>query len=172
MAARPVTDAERARVRQLHAQGMGRNEIARELGRSVGAITNIARELGLSFDRSATEAATKARQADLAELRSAMAHALMVDADKLRRQMWQQTTVYSFGGKDNEYNEHTFPEAPAADKRTLMLAASAAIDRSLKLSPPPADDSGVEGAKSMLTTLGEAIAGMVRDADTADDGED
>src|SRR5690606_40817928 len=59
---RPVTDAERARVRELHAQNKGRNEIAEAIGRSAGTITNLAREMGLSFDRSATAAATEAKK--------------------------------------------------------------------------------------------------------------
>ena len=40
MAGRPLTDAEKARIRELHATGATRNAIARALGRSAGAISN------------------------------------------------------------------------------------------------------------------------------------
>ncbi|MGW1678517.1 helix-turn-helix domain-containing protein [Saccharopolyspora sp. NPDC002376] len=52
MAASPITDADRERVRELHTQGKTRNHIASEIGRSPSTVSKIARELGLSFDRS------------------------------------------------------------------------------------------------------------------------
>lgn len=51
--AKPVTDEERERVRQLHAEGKGRNEIAEILGRGGRTISTIAKDLGLSFSRAA-----------------------------------------------------------------------------------------------------------------------
>lgn len=149
---RPVTAAERERVRQLRAAGKGRNEIARDLDRPAGTITTIARGLGLSFDRAATAAATQARQDDLAALRTQLAYDLTTDAMKLRAQLWQPAIIYNFGGKDNTYEERSVPEPPTGDKRNLMLTAGAAIDRSLKLAPP-VDDQGAGEIGSLLTGL-------------------
>ncbi|WP_221761289.1 helix-turn-helix domain-containing protein [Kibdelosporangium aridum] len=59
-----ITDADHDRVRELHAEGKTRNDIARAIGRSPSTVTGIARKLGLTFDRSATAAATHARQID------------------------------------------------------------------------------------------------------------
>ncbi|MFG2963570.1 helix-turn-helix domain-containing protein [Streptomyces sp. NPDC048288] len=147
----PVTDAERQRVRELHAAGKGRNEIANELGRSGRTISEIAKGLGLSFARAAeVRQATEIRQADLAALRAQLALDLTHDAMKLREQMWQPAKIYNFGGKDNEYNERDVPEPPADAKRTLMGAAGMAIDRSLKLAPPEQDTEGLAAVDAWL----------------------
>ncbi|MEU8473751.1 helix-turn-helix domain-containing protein [Streptomyces hygroscopicus] len=156
-APRPVTDETRQEVRALHAEGCSRNEIARRLKRSGRTISLIAQDLGLSFDRTATEEATRARQADLAEKRTILAEALIEDAMRLTEQMWEPSTIYNFGGKDNTYEERTVDEPPADAKRQLMTAAGAAIDRSLKLAPPVVG-TGEEDAKSML---GKIMGGLV-----------
>ncbi|MFF2852678.1 hypothetical protein ACFVT5_41255 [Streptomyces sp. NPDC058001] len=148
-------------LRELHAQGKGRNAISREMGITNSVVSRTAAHLGLEFDRSKIAAATEARLADLAERRSLLAEDLIDDAEKLRAQMWEPTTVYAFGGKDNEYNEHVFDEAPAADKRALMGTAGMAIDRSLKLAPAE-ESSGLDAAKSMLSGLGEALSALAR----------
>jgi hypothetical protein len=85
-------------IRELHAQGYGRNRIAREIGKAPVMVSRTAELLGLTFDRSKIEAATKARLADLAERRALLAEDLLADAEKLRAQLWQPTTVYNFGG--------------------------------------------------------------------------
>ncbi|GAA4684600.1 hypothetical protein [Streptomyces youssoufiensis] len=149
---RPVTDETRAQVRALHAAGKPRNQIARELGRSGRTISLIAQDLGLPFDRSATEEATRARMADLAEKRAILAEALVDDALRLSEQVWQPTTIYNFGGKDNTYAERQVDEPPAHDKKALMGAATQAAAQSLRL-VPPADDAGADDARSMLGQL-------------------
>lgn len=151
-------------LRALHTQGLGRNAIAREMGVAPVMVSRTAEHLGLTFDRSRIEAATKARLADLAERRALLAEDLMSDAEKLRAQMWAPTIVYSFGGKDNTYEEHEFGEAPAAEKRALMSTAGMAIDRVLKLVPEQ-ESSNLDGAKSMLGSLGEALARYSREED-------
>ncbi|MFF9199972.1 helix-turn-helix domain-containing protein [Streptomyces sp. NPDC014779] len=148
----PVTDEERARIRELHAQGYGRNAIARELGRGTRTISVEAAAMNLSFDRSQTEEATRARMADLAEKRSILADALTDDALRLSAQMWEPTVVFNFGGKDNVYEEHPVAEPPPADKRALMAAATSAAAQSLRL-VPPADEDGSEQVGSLLTSL-------------------
>lgn len=154
-------------LRDLHAQGLGRNAIAREMGVPPVMVSRTAEHLELTFDRSRVEAATKARLADLAERRALLAEDLLGDAEKLRAQMWEPTIVYSFGGKDNTYEEHEFDEAPAADKRALMSTAATAIDRVLKLVPAE-ESSNLDSAKSMLGSLGEALAAFSKAEDERD----
>ncbi|MFD8839850.1 hypothetical protein [Streptomyces griseofuscus] len=151
-------------LRGLHAEGYGRNRIAREMGVPPVMVSRTAEHLGLTFDRSRIEAATKARLADLAERRALLAEDLMSDAEKLRAQMWESTTVYNFGGATNSYEEHVFDEAPAAEKRALMSTAATAIDRVLKLVPAE-EASNLDSAKSMLGSLGEALAAFSRAED-------
>ena len=155
--------------RALHAKGLGRNAIAREMGIAPVVISRTAEYLGLTFDRSQIQAATEARLADLAERRSLLAEVLLDDAEKLRAQMWKPAVVYAFGGKDNVYTEEPVSEPPPADKRALMATAATAIDRSLKL-VPPLEEAGVDNAASMLDNLAAGIAALA--AHNRQQGED
>lgn len=174
MARNPIPEEFHDRFRELHADGYGRNRLARELGFPAVQISRTAEYLGLTFDRSRIQAATEARLADLAERRAILAEDFTEAAEKCLKQMWQPTTVYSFGGKDNTYEEHEFPEAPAAEKRALMSTAATAVDRSLKLVPAE-ESSNLDSAKSMLGSLGEALSAFSRaederEAEQAGDG--
>lgn len=149
---RPVDEDDYRRIAELHALGMGRNAIAREIGRAQRTVSVIAAELELVFDTSMTEEATAARVAQLAALRADTALHLHLDALKLTQQMWEPAVVYNFGGKDNTFASREVDEPPAADKKSLMTAAGIALEKSLKL-VPPADDAGAEDARSMLGQL-------------------
>lgn len=163
----PVTDETRADVQRLHTEGHGRNEIARQLKRSPRTISVLAAEMGLSFDRTATEEATRARTADLAEKRSILADALVDDALRLTEQLWQPAVVFNIGGKDNEYTEQAVPEPPALDKKNLMAAATAAAAQSLRL-VPPAVDSGAQEARSMVGKLFQGLAEVAKQIEAED----
>jgi hypothetical protein len=157
--------------RALHAQGLGRNAIAREMGVAPVCVSRTAEYLGLTFDRSRIQAATEARLADLAERRSLLAEDLLDDAEKLRQRLWEPAVVYAFGGSANTYAEEHVSEPPPADKRALMATAATAIDRVLKLVPPEAS-SGADDAKSMLGKLAEGIAAIVQQGDESNGSED
>lgn len=146
----PVTDEELATIRRMAAEGAGRNEIARTLGRSNRTITIHANRIGVTFDRTMTEQATAARNADLAERRSLLAEALQSDAEMLTEQLWQPGKIYSFGGKDNTYAEKDVEQPPALDKKNLMAAAGIAIEKSLKLVPPETDTEGLAAVDAWL----------------------
>lgn len=168
---RALTGAEEQRIRKLHGQGAGRNEIARQTGRSYGVITKFCQEEGLSFDRrEELAAATEIRQADLADLRTYLAHRLMVTAIATEEKLHEPALIYNFGGKENTYEEREVAEPPADAKRALMATIGIAVEKSLKLAPVQ-EDTDVNAPRSMLSTLGEAIAGIVREADSAGDGK-
>lgn len=155
MANAPITDADRERVRELHAEGLARNAIAAKMGRSQAAVSKIAKALGLDFDRSRTAAATEAKVLDARARRAQLMHDLLDDANRLRRQLWEPTTIYSFGGKDNTYNSKPVDRPPFKDQRDIMGAASLAITASLRLDEH--DTAGAEGAKSMLGALATGL---------------
>jgi hypothetical protein len=74
VAADPITPAERATVRRLHAAGESRNAIARAIGRSASSVSKIAAQEGLRFEGGARVApATEARRADAAARREQLA---------------------------------------------------------------------------------------------------
>ncbi|MFD3638213.1 hypothetical protein [Streptomyces griseus] len=154
-------------LRELHAEGKGRNVIAREMGIATGCVSRTAEHLGLTFDRTAIQAATVARLADLAERRSVIALKFTDVAEDSLDRIYQPTTVYAFGGSTNTYAEHTFDEAPAVERRALVAAAGTATDRSLKLAPVEAS-SNLDGAKSMLGNLGNILSAYSRDMDERD----
>ncbi|MFH9823023.1 helix-turn-helix domain-containing protein [Streptomyces bobili] len=155
----PVTDAERQRIRELHAEGHGRNAIARAIGRSTRAISVQAAKMGLAFDRTMSEEATRARKADLEERRVLLAEALQDDAERLTEQMWEPAKVFRIGGSANSYTERDVDEPPSDAKKDLMAAAGIAIEKSLKLAPPERED--LEG----LAAVDQWLRGMMPGAE-------
>ncbi|WP_329390246.1 hypothetical protein [Streptomyces sp. NBC_01716] len=135
------------------------------MDRSGSTISGIADRLGLTFDRGPEVAsATAARQADLERRRQLLATRFIDIAEDSLERIYRQTTVFSFGGKDNEYNDHVFDEAPPAERVKLMTAAAIAVDKSLKLAPAESN-AGLDAAKSMLGSLGAALSEYVRTED-------
>lgn len=115
--------------------GMARNEIARKHKRSPGTISNIARDAGLTdpFDRTETENATKAAQADNASRRAELSRRFLDEAHSALDDLHKPHIAFAFGGKDNEYNEHRFDKPPTADKRNLMIIAATAADKHMAI---------------------------------------
>ncbi|MGP5689762.1 helix-turn-helix domain-containing protein [Glutamicibacter ardleyensis] len=71
--AKALSEADRKRIRALHGEGLSRNGIAREIGCSPGTVSNVCKEFDLSFDRSNTENATRAKVIDNKAVRAAIA---------------------------------------------------------------------------------------------------
>jgi predicted transcriptional regulator len=68
-----ITEQKRQEIRDLHGQGLSRNEIARRAGVSNESVSKICAAAGLTFDRTATETATKAKQVDTKKVRALLA---------------------------------------------------------------------------------------------------
>lgn len=152
---RPLTDSDRARVHELHAQGKTRNQIAAEIGRSPSTVSKIARGLGLSFDRSATAAATTAKQRDnrarrvdlVARLYQRAEHTLdRLEADRYK---FTATTV-------NGIETRVLNHVPAQDERHLSSSISTNLATAAKLEAVDADGQA-EVARSMLGKLADAL---------------
>ncbi|MFI7547222.1 helix-turn-helix domain-containing protein [Actinoplanes sp. NPDC049599] len=154
----PVTAEDRRRVAELHAQGLSRNAIATQLGRSGRTISRIAaeHEPPLTFERTRTAAATAAKVADGAARRAQLQLDALDSAGRLMGQMFAPTVVYNFGGKENDYNERSVEEPPFRDKRDIATAIKALADTALKLAEYD-KATGNEDEKSMLTDLRAAL---------------
>lgn len=151
---KPITDDERQRVRDLHATGLGRNDIARELERSGASISKIASELGLSFARGPeVAAATEARVADAKAKRAELMNTLLDDATRLRAQIWEPHEYRAHGGRDFVEQRWTQPEPTSADKLKLMQAATIAVDRSLRLDLHDSDTQGLPAVDAWLRDM-------------------
>jgi hypothetical protein len=146
-------------LRDLHGQGLSLRECATRLGRSRGCVGNHAKDLGLSWDRAQTKAATSARVADNRALRSQLEAGFLADAAKLRAQLFSACTVFNFGGKDNTYEERVVDKPPFVDQLKIMQAATIAVTHSLKIAIHDGDP-GTADAIGML----DAIAGEIRAA--------
>ncbi|MGH3584839.1 MAG: helix-turn-helix domain-containing protein [Pseudonocardia sp.] len=153
MSGRPVTDETREQVRQLHAQGLSRNEIARQFGRSGRTISLIAKDLGLTFDRAAeTEVATRVRQADNKARRAGIIASLYDIAEDdiahLRKQGGYDL-VEASAGKAVAYRVERLP---AQDRKALVPAISTGTNAAVRLEQVDAD-TGAGEVGSLLTTL-------------------
>ena len=157
---RPVTDKDRDRVRELHAQGLSRNEIARQIQRSGKTVSRLAAEQGLTFERGPeVAAATEARKVDAKARRAALALKLIDDAERLREQLFAPTLVYNFGGRDNIFEQAMIPKPSARDQQALMNAIGAAIDRSVKLDAYDRADEQMSAIDAWLEAMSGDLPG-------------
>jgi transposase-like protein len=129
-----VTPEERARIVELIEAGEhGCNEIARIVGRNQATVSKIASEEGLHFERGQTRAATAAKQADSQARLAKLAEDLLDDIERMRQQLWAPCTVYSFGGKENTYNEHDLDEPDFRAKQSIMTSIGIGTDKVLAI---------------------------------------
>ncbi|MEU0454047.1 helix-turn-helix domain-containing protein [Streptomyces sp. NPDC006129] len=172
--ARPITDADRRKVRELHAAGKSRNQIARQINRSPSTVSKIAGsfEPPLLFDRAEqVEAATRVRTADLAARRAALALDLQGDAERLRAQLWAPTVHGEFAGREGEWHETPLPQPRFGDQRAIIASVQTAVGTSLRLAPAEGGENA-EQVRSMLGALGEALTQAATDDQAHDDGGD
>lgn len=165
-----ITDAQRERVRQLHAEGKGRNVIAAAVGISTGSVTAIVREQTGpdGFDRAATATAVAARQLDLKDIRTQLERGLLEDAMHLRARIRAPYTLVELGSEGGEYKSLTWAEKALdeplpADQLKLMQATAVAVAQSLKLTEANRE-TGLGEARSMLGQLQEDLQRAFREA--------
>lgn len=169
--ARPITDADRRKVRELHAAGKSRNEIARKLKRSPSTVSKIAGsfEPPLTFDRAEqVEAATRVRIADLAARRAGLALDLQGAAERMLGQLWQPTTHGEFAGREGEWHETHLAQPRFTDQRQIIASVQTAVGTSLRLAPAEGGENA-EQVRSMLGALGEALTQAANDDQAHDD---
>lgn len=149
-----ISDETRAAILEdIRAGGTCRG-IAKKYKVSPGSVANIAKEAGLSgaFERTSTEKATRAKQADNRARRAQLASDLLGDAERLRKQLWESTTIGAFGGRDGEWHTAEVEEPPFADKRAILTSVQTAVRAHTELEKVDATGSA-DGAKSMLGNL-------------------
>lgn len=154
--AKPISDTVRQTIIDLHSVGQSRNAIAKAAGVSAGTVTNVCKAAGLTFDRTATRAAVAAHAIDAKARRAELKELLLEDAHRLRKQLWEPTIVFNFGGKDNTYEESSLSEPVFADKKNILSAVGIAVDKVEKLEKLD-NDGGVQDAESMIQKLIDGI---------------
>lgn len=159
---RPVDEETRARVVELHGQGMGRNAIAREVGIGAASVTAIAEAAGLAFDWRSTELAVRARQVELGMMRAELAQAAMVRAFEALDAFSAPTVRVDFSPASDtrsaEYHEHVSDGPTISDQRNLATIFGILTQRATDLMRT-ADGGGVNGqAASMLDGLAAGLS--------------
>jgi hypothetical protein len=152
----PFSQKEIEELARLHSEGLGRNQIATRMGRSLRGVSVHAQRLGLTFDRTATEAATRAKVVDAkarrANIISGLYELAQDDLDYLRK-----TTPYDLvevsAGKAVRYKAERLP---AQDRRALIHGVSSAASAAARLEAMDTNN-GVDDAKSMLGQLATGL---------------
>lgn len=149
----PLTTAERAKIRKLHGEGKGRNDIAKALKRSGDTISKAAADMGLSFSRGPeVAAATEAKVADARLRRAELVLGMIEDAHKLRGQLFAPTVAFNIGGKDNVYTEQAIPEPTFGDKRAITQAMGNLVNTMIRIEEHDSG-SGLPQAVSLLERI-------------------
>lgn len=170
--AEALSDAERARILELHGEHMSRNAIAREVGRSPGIVSKVVRDAGLSFERGEqVAAATAAKQMDNKVKRARLQELLLDDALRIRTQLWEPALVYSFGGRENTYAEHTLPRPDFAGQNAIMRTVGVAIDKAAKLAEQDRTSADPAAAVSLLGDLVDNLRDKYADEGAEGDSE-
>lgn len=140
-----------------------RAAIAAEHGVAGSTVAAIAREHGIAdpFDTTRTRRATQSAGDRRRARRSALADRMIAEAEQFLDQLHGPFLVFSFGGKENEYNEHTLDGPPTGDIRNLMTSAAIAVDKHLALDRHDAT-SGHEDTTGVLAQLSAELAAAVR----------
>lgn len=151
-------DVRAAILEDVRAKAGSTRAIAARHNVSDASVRKIAKDAGEvdAFSRETTEKATRARVADLAALRAEVSAKYLRKANELLDQMDDPHLVYSFGGKDNSYNEQVLERAPTGDLRNLMTASAVALDKHLKIVATETDAGAATGA-SMLSGIADAL---------------
>jgi ribosomal 50S subunit-associated protein YjgA (DUF615 family) len=136
-------------IQVLAEQGFGRNEISRRTGFSTATVSRIAADLEITFDRSKSEQALKARLTDLKVRLTDLKLAQMSVAEGLTEDLTHARIMLR----------------TASNRRDLAFAAKTISDlaRSAQaLTPEMSDANTVEDAKDFLTDLHREL-GQFRD---------
>lgn len=163
-----ISDAQRAEVLRLHTQGLSRNAIARETGISTGSVTRICTAAGRAFDRAATKDATRARAADMAQARTALAWRLDEAANSMLDMLGKPFVVFNFGGKDNTFNQATLDTPPVEAVRTIITSAAIVFDKLSRVVESTPEGTGE--AESVLDRIEAGIDAEFTDVDDAEFG--
>jgi IS30 family transposase len=154
---KPVTDDERRRILDHLATGASCNATAKKFHRSPDTISRIAKKAGHSFGHTNLARAHEARKSYGAEQRASTAARMHEEADRLLDQLHRPHLVWSFGGRDNEYNERLHDEPDVAAKYTMIRAAREAMRTVLDIDRHDNRQGDVDQAAGLIVDLVDGI---------------
>lgn len=128
-----LSDDERQRIIDLLPSGRSCRSIAKETGHSWSTVGLIAKAEGHTFGRANLARAREAQQAYGAEWRADFAKRLSAKCDDLLGDMDGKYLVFNFGGRDNDYCEHTLAAPPTEAKERLVKSIRLAVQTVLDI---------------------------------------
>lgn len=161
------TDQHDEELKKLHAQGIGRNAAARQLGFGVTSVWRASNRLGLEWNRDKTRKAVAAFQEEMKARRADLLSGLLDDAERMRAQLFEPHTVYAFGGRDGSFSSAIVEEPSPADKRALMSAIGTAVDKSVRLAEFDSEND-TDKAKAALGALGRTLYALYGNQESTD----
>lgn len=164
----PVTDAERARVAELHALGWSRAAIAREIDRGPSTVGRIAQAAGLTWDRSKTAVATVAKQMDNRARRALLIEGAYDQAAAVLDRLKADDGYDASGTATNGQTVTTRVALPPAHD-VKALAGSFALFMGTAAKAEAIDtDNGAEHAKGILGLFVEGLAVVAAEIEQAE----
>jgi len=149
-----LTDDERQAIVDLLPSGRSCRSIAQEVGHSTSTVATLARSSGHVFGRANLARAREAQSAYGAEWRADFAKRLSAKCDDLLGDMDGAYLVYSFGGKDNEYNEHQLDSPTTEAKERLVKSIRLAVQTILDIARHDSDGGmGLPAVDEWLATV-------------------
>lgn len=155
---RPIDDELRAAILDdINAGQLSRNAIARKHDVSASTVTKVARQAKKpdAFDRSKTRDATRARMADIADLRSRLALRNLARAHRVHDRLDADTYEVKVVAADGRVVTVRTPDPPALDEKNLAAAVASYANAADRLAPPNTDTAG--SVRSMLDKIGDAL---------------
>src|SRR5690606_24541788 len=92
-----------------------------------------------------------AHTVDLAAGRIRLAEKMLAASEGMLDTIDEPYLVYNFGGKDNDYNEHTLDTAPVEVRRNIITTAAITFDKLSRI--VERDGTGTDEALGLLDTL-------------------
>jgi hypothetical protein len=148
-------------IQAARANGVSAGQIARDHGVARSTVTKIAadNDLANAFERTQTENAARAKQADCKLLRAQLKQDLLADAQRFRKRAWESYQVVVGTPEGAEIVTLDLPPLP--DARAAYTAIGIAVDKSIRLEEHDSDDSAA-GAKNLLGSLSDALGVAAR----------
>ena len=167
---KPVTEAERMKIRVCHGQGWTATKIAKDLGRPVVTVTRQAAAMHLHFDHAQTANATKAAAIDMKARRARIAARLLDESEELLDDLKRPYMDHTFT-QAGEYVQHAVMPVPQ-DKAHLTRGAPNLMAEHRRMAEFDTSDDGAAAGRSMIGKLFSGLAEAVgaEEAETPPEG--
>lgn len=167
---RPVTEAERMKIRVMHGQGWSAGKIAKEIGRPRTTVSREATKMHLHFDHAQTAAATKAAAIDMKARRARIAARLLDESEELLDDLKRPYMDHTFT-QAGDYVQHAVMPVPQ-DKAHLTRGASNLMAEHRRMAEFDSTDDGAAAGRSMIGKLFSGLAEAVgsEEAETPPEG--